>query len=110
MAVNTDKRAPICESADCGLVGELFEMEMKDQSPVMLGMFKMTEKTIAQSYGGKIDYSNPAFKMTVFSAADAPLRSMIISSGGNFTANTAEGLLAMANGQPLQGLKKLGGK
>lgn len=32
------------------------------------------------------------------------------ASGGAFPANVAEGMLAMANGQPLQGLKKMGGK
>ena len=89
---------------------EMSTMEMKDVSPVMLGMFKMTEKTIAQGFGGKVDYSDPTFKMMVMSGADAPLRAAVLSSSGAFPANVAEGMLAMANGQPLQGLKKMGGK
>ncbi|MBR5095443.1 MAG: glycoside hydrolase family 3 C-terminal domain-containing protein [Oscillospiraceae bacterium] len=89
---------------------EMSTMEMKDVSPVMMGMFKMTEKTIAQGFGGKVDYSDPTFKMMVMSGADAPLRAAVLSSSGAFPANVAEGMLAMANGQPLQGLKKMGGK
>ena len=89
---------------------EMSSMEMKDKSPVMKAMFKATEKTIAQGFGGKADYSDPTFKMMVMSGADAPLRAAVISSGGAFPANVAEGLLAVANGQPLIALKKMGGK
>ena len=64
----------------------------------------------AQGFGGKADYSDPTFKMMVMSGADAPLRAAVLMGGGTFTVNVAEGLLAMANGQPLQGLKKMGGK
>ena len=89
---------------------EMSTMEMKDRSPVMKAMFKATEKTIAQGFGGKADYSDPTFKMMVMSGADAPLRAAVLSSSGAFPANVAEGLLATANGHPLVGLKKLGGK
>ena len=89
---------------------EMSTMEMKDASPVMLGMFKMTEKTIAEGFGGKVDYDDPTFKMMVMSGADAPLRAAVLSSSGAFQANVAEGLLAMANGHPVDGLKKMGGK
>ena len=89
---------------------EMSTMEMKDVSTVMLGMFKGTEQIIAKGFGGKVDYSDPTFKMMVMSSADAPLRATVLMSGGAFTANIAEGMLAMANGQPLQGLKKMGGK
>ena len=89
---------------------EMSTMEMKDKSPVMKAMFKATEKTIAQGFGGKADYSDPTFKMMVMSGADAPLRAAVLSSSGAFPANVAEGILATANGQPLAGLKRLGGK
>ena len=46
-------------------------MEMKDLSPIMMQMFKGTESTIAKGFGGKADYSDPAFKMMVMSGADA---------------------------------------
>ena len=89
---------------------EMSSMEMKDVSPVMNSMFKATEKTIAQGFGGKIDYSDPAFKMMVISGADAPLRAAVVSSGGALPANVAEGMLSLANGHPLAGLASLGGK
>ncbi len=89
---------------------EMSSMEMKDVSPVMLAVFKGTEQTIAKGFGGKVDYNDPTFKMMVMSGADAPLRAAVLMGGGTFTVNVAEGLLAMVNGQPLQGLKKMGGK
>ena len=82
-------------------------MELKDISAVMMQMFKGTEATIAKSFGGKADYSDPTFKMMVMSGADAPLRAAVLSSCGAFPANLAEGMLAMANGHPLQGVKKM---
>lgn len=81
-------------------------MEMKDLSPVMMQMFKGTEATIAKSFGGKADYNDPAFKMMLMSGADSPLRAAVLSSGGAFPANVAEAMLAMANGHPLDGMKK----
>ena len=82
-------------------------MELKDLSPVMMQMFKGTEATIAKGFGGKADYSDPTFKMMVMSGADAPLRAAVLSSCGAFPANLAEGMLALANGHPLQGVKKM---
>ena len=82
-------------------------MELKDISGAMMQMFKGTESTIAKSFGGKADYSDPTFKMMVMSGADAPLRAAVLSSCGMFPANLAEGMLALANGHPLQGVKKM---
>ena len=85
-------------------------MELKDQSFVMMQMFKGTEATIAKSFGGKADYSNPTFKMMVMSGADSPLRAAVLSSCGALPAHVAEGLLAAANGHPIQGVRKMAGK
>ena len=82
-------------------------MEMKEHSFVMMQVFKATESTIAKSFGGKVDYSNPTFKMMVMAGADAPLRATVLSSGGAFPAHMAEGVLATANGHPIQGVKKM---
>ncbi len=82
-------------------------MEMKGHSLVMRMMFKATENAIAKSFGGKADYSNPAFKMMVMSGADSPLRATVLSSGGTFPANIAEGLLEIANGHPFNGIRKM---
>ena len=89
---------------------EMSSMEMKDLSGVMKAMFKTTEKTIAKGFGGKVDYSDPTFKMMVMSGADAPLRAAVLSSGGMFPAGVAEGMLEIANGHLLKGLKKMGRK
>ena len=89
---------------------EMSSMEMKEHSFLMKLFFRMTEKTIAKSFGGKVDYSNPTFKMVVMSGADAPFRSTVLAGGGAFPANLAEGLIAMANGHPLRGLRKMIGK
>ena len=82
-------------------------MELKEHSFVMMQMFKGTENTIAKAFGGKVDYNNPTFKMMVMSGADAPLRAMVLSSGGSFPSQMAEGLLAMSNGHPVKGIKKI---
>ena len=89
---------------------EMSSMEMKDRSGIMKSMFKATEKTIAKGFGGKVDYDDPTFKMMVMSGADAPLRAAVLSSGGTFPANMAEGMLALANGHLLKGIRKLTGK
>ena len=89
---------------------ELSAVEMKDVSPVMKFVFKAIEKTIAKGFGGKADYSDPTFRMLVMSGADAPLRAAVLSSGGSFPANVAEGMLALANGHLLKGIRKLAGK
>ena len=74
-------------------------MEMKDLSPVMMQVFQATEAAIAKGFGGKVDYSDPTFRMMVMSGADASLRAAVLSSGGTFPASAAEGLVAAANGQ-----------
>lgn len=89
---------------------EMSSMEMKDKSKVMSMMFKGTEKTIAKAFGGVADYSNPTFRMMIMSGADAPLRAAIISSGGTFPSKVAEGMLEIANGRLIRGLKRMRGK
>ena len=89
---------------------EMSTMEMKDHSAVMNMMFKVTEKTIAKGFGGKADYDDPTFKMIVAAATDSPLRATVLSSGGVFPANVAEGLLETANGHMGKGIKKFTAK
>jgi len=89
---------------------EMSSMEMKDKSLIMKSMYNSTVKTIAKAFGGKVDFSNPTFRMMVMSGADSPLRATIISSGGTFPGNVAEGMLDMANGHIRAGLKKIAGK
>ena len=89
---------------------EMSAMEMKDHSAIMNMMFKVTEKTIAKGFGGKADYSDPTFKMIVAAATDSPLRATVLSSGGQFAANVAEGLVESANGHMAEGIRKFTAK
>ena len=79
--------------------------EMKDYSLVMKLMYKSTEAVIAKEFGGKVDYTNPDFKMMMKSSAGGPLRSMQISGG--MKGGLFEGLLEMANGHFIKGIMKM---
>jgi len=80
-------------------------MEMKDCSLVMKIQYKVTENIIAKSFGGKKDYSDPAFRMMLTCATDCPLRASVISSGGTLSDSVARGLVEMANGHFLRGVQ-----
>ncbi len=82
-------------------------MELKDHSRIMEKMFHATEKTIAKSFGGKIDYEDPTFKMTILSGADCSLRAAVLDSCGALPGKVAETMLAAANGKPLEALGKI---
>ena len=82
-------------------------MEMKDSSLVMKIQYKVTEGIIAKSFGGKKDYSDPAFKMMMICATDCPLRATVISAGGSMTDQLAQGLLEMANGHMIRGVRAM---
>ena len=79
-------------------------LEMKDRSLVMKIQYKVTEAIIAKSFGGKKDYSDPAFKMMMICATDCPLRAVVISAGVSMTDSLAGGLLEMANGHFWRGI------
>ena len=79
-------------------------LEMKDCSLVMKIQYKVTENIIAKSFGGKKDYSDPAFKMMMICAVDCPLRAVVICSGGTVSDSLAKGLLEMANGHYIRGI------
>ncbi len=80
-------------------------MEMKDHSLIMKIMFKATESAVAKGFGGKKDYTNPEFRMMMAASAGGPLRGMQISGG--IKGGLMKGLLHMANGHPLKGLKTM---
>jgi len=79
-------------------------MEMKEHSFIMKIQYKVTEKIIAKSFGGKKDMSDPSYKMMITCATDCPMRSVVISSGGAMSDSLAKGLLNMANGHFIKGL------
>ncbi len=80
-------------------------MEMKDHSLIMKIMFKATESIVAKGLGGKKDESNPEFRMMMASSVGGPLRGMQISGG--IKGGLMKGLLYMANGHYLMGLKTM---
>ena len=82
-------------------------LEMKDSSFIMKIQYKVTENIIAKSFGGKKDYSDPSFKMMMVCATDCPLRASVISSGGAMSESLAKGLLEMANGHYIRGIKEM---
>ena len=82
-------------------------LEMKNSSFIIKIQYKVMENIIAKSFGGKKDYSDPAFKMMMVCAADCPLRAMVISSGGAVSDSLAQGLLEMANGHYIRGIKAM---
>ena len=82
-------------------------LEMKNSSFIMRIQYKVTEKIIAKSFDGKKDYSDPAFKMMMVCATDCPLRAVVISSGGTVSDALAQGLLEMANGHFIRGIRAM---
>lgn len=80
-------------------------MDRKEDSFVMKIMYKAVEATVAKGFGGRADYENPEFRMMMASSAGAPLRSMQISGG--MKGGLMQGLLDMANGHFLRGIKKM---
>ncbi len=80
-------------------------MEMKDYSLIMKIMYRAVETTVAKGFGGKKDYQNPEFRMLILSSAGSPLRSMQISGG--IKGGMFKGLLEMANGHYLKGIRKM---
>ena len=81
--------------------------EMKDGSFIMKIQYKVTEHIIAKDFGGKKDLSNPAYRMMLISAVDCPLRASVINSTGLMSDSLGRGLLLMANGHILKGLKQI---
>lgn len=81
--------------------------EMKDSSLIMKLQYKVTEHIIAKDFGGKKDLSDPAYRMMLISSVDCPLRASVINSTGLMSDSLGRGLLLMANGHILKGLKQI---
>lgn len=79
--------------------------EMKEHSLIMKIMYGAVERTIAKSFGGKVDFDNPEFRMLMASSVGSPLRSMQISGG--MKGGVLPSMLEMANGHPFRGIWKM---
>lgn len=79
--------------------------EMK-ASFVMRILYRYIEKTNAKTYG-RIDYSNPVFKMAMICSTDIPIKNLTMLSNGVMKKNIAQGLVHMANGRFIKGIREL---
>jgi hypothetical protein len=59
------------------------------------------------SGSGKVNFTDPNFRMAYASSVDSALFSLMITSGGSLSENLALGMLDMANGHPLQGIRRM---
>ena len=78
--------------------------EMKDDSFVMKIQYMVTKSIVSKQCGTK-DPMDPQLRMMLVSATDCPLRSSVINSTGKMSDKLARGLLEMANGHFIKGLK-----
>ena len=78
---------------------------MKDYSLLMKIVYKAVEMVVARGYGGKKGDDNPEYRMMMASSVGSPLRSMQICGG--IKDGLMQGLLEMANGHFLRGIKKM---
>lgn len=78
-------------------------LEMKDQSMVMRLLGKIVKLIIRRGLPGKVDENDATYRMMMASSLDSALRNLSINSGIRDTI--IEGLLMMANGRWLRGIK-----
>ena len=78
-------------------------LEMRDYSLVMKLLYKILEKMMAKGFGGKADYNNPTFRMMVTMATDSSISGIKIN--GAMNNYLLEGMLEMANGHYLRGVR-----
>ena len=79
--------------------------EMMGDSAVMRLLHRVIERVMARGFDGKIDYSDPEFKMMMSCAADASIRN--ISIGGGIDERVVELALFLANARPLERIKHI---
>ena len=80
-------------------------MEMKEFSLIMKIMFKIIERLMARGFDGKVDYNNPSYKMMVAMASDCSMTGM--KNNAQMDHHLLEGLVMMANGHFLQGIREM---
>lgn len=82
--------------------------EMRKDSLVMKIQYAVTKSIISKPYSKEErTLKNPAYKMMLTCSTDCPMRAAVISSNGAMNDNLAEGLVDLANGHYLSGLKKM---
>lgn len=84
---------------DCSL------LDMRDAFVIKI-MIKMTERNIAKGFG-EVNYKNIHFKMLMETSCNTPLKNMLLLSPDSMPLHVAAGLVQMANGQYLKGIRSL---
>ena len=82
-------------------------LEMKEHSLVMKIQYALTKRLTSKVTGVRRDENDPAYKMMVTSAVDCPMRSVVIHAAGRLKEGFVLGLLDMANGHYIKGIKKM---
>jgi beta-glucosidase len=78
--------------------------EMRDHSLVMKLVYKYLERMMVKAFGRK-DYNDPEFRMMMVACVGSPLRALQIS--GSVRGGIVPGLLEMANGRFLKGIRRM---
>ena len=79
-------------------------MEMKEHSLLMKLLYFGMETVMARKYGGR-DYSNTTFKMMMMMSMDCSVSGMQINGG--IKGYLLQGLVEIANGRPLKGIRMM---
>ena len=78
--------------------------EMREQSWLASLACRITKWVVAKKYRG--DISLAEYKMMYSCAVDAPVRHVVINSGGLLPEGLADFLVKLANGRPFANLRK----
>ncbi len=82
--------------------------EMMKDSLVMRLQYLFTKAYISKPFKKEErTMDNPAYHLILTAATDCPMRSLVINSNGVMSESLAEGLLEMANGHYLKGIRKM---
>ncbi|MFA9559204.1 glycoside hydrolase family 3 C-terminal domain-containing protein [Evansella sp. AB-rgal1] len=81
--------------------------EMKETSILCRFIYKGIEKKLAKQFGGKVDYSNPEYKMLMDSASDTPMRALPLFAPDQMSVPIVQFIVDIANGNLFRGVKSL---
>ncbi len=70
---------------------------------------KGIERSVGKGLGG-VDYNNPTFKMIMSSSTHTPLKNLSLVSPDSMPRNVTTGLVHLANGEFLQGIREISRK
>lgn len=81
--------------------------EMKETSRLCRVIYRLLEWIVSKSAGIRADRGDPTFRMMVEAAETNPLRTFALMQGKRITMYAVEGLVMVANGSVLQGVRRM---